>query len=100
MLLGGVSLNTSSGNTGIGSNNELPIHPCAAEVRFITIMIDLHPQYVNDARGARVAVVIPADEFQAVLEDLEDIWDLERAKAASTGTVPWEKVKADLATMP
>jgi len=66
-------------------------------------MIELHPQYVNDGRGARVAVVIPADEFQAVLddlEDLEDIRDLERAKAASTGTVPWEQVKADLAAMP
>jgi len=68
-----------------------------------TIMIDLHPQYVNDARGTRVAVVIPADEYQAVLddlEDLEDIRDLEQAKAASTGTVPWEQVKADLAAMP
>jgi hypothetical protein len=68
-----------------------------------TIMIDLHPQYVNDARGARVAVVIPADEYQAVLddlEDLEDIRDLERAQAASAGTVPWEQVKADLAAMP
>ncbi len=67
------------------------------------IMIDLHPQYVNDARGARVAVVIPADEFQAVLddlEDLEDIRDLERAKASSSGTVPWEQVKADLAKLP
>ena len=66
-------------------------------------MIDLHPHYVNDARGARVVVVISADEFQAVLEDLEDlegIRDLERAKAASTGTVPWKKVKADLAAMP
>ena len=51
-------------------------------------------------RGKNVAAVVPLEDF-ALLEELEDRIDLEDARAAlaevkKKGTLPWEKVKADL----
>ena len=51
-------------------------------------------------RGKNVAAVVPVEDF-ALLEELEDRLDLEAARAAlrgvkKKGTIPWEKIKADL----
>jgi len=51
-------------------------------------------------RGKNVAAVVPLEDF-ALLEKLEDEMDLRDARAAlrevrKKGTIPWEKVKADL----
>jgi len=51
-------------------------------------------------RGRNVAAVVSLDDF-ALLEELEDRIDLEEARAAlaevkKKGTIPWEKIKADL----
>jgi len=51
-------------------------------------------------RGKEVAAVVPIEDVK-LLEDLEDRIDLEEARAAlaetkSKGTIPWEKIKADL----
>lgn len=44
-----------------------------------------------------VAALVPLDDL-ALLEELEDRMDLEAAREAlkEPGTIPWEKVKADL----
>jgi hypothetical protein len=47
-----------------------------------------------------VAAVVPIEDVK-LLEELEDRIDLEEARAAlletkSKGTIPWEKIKADL----
>ena len=51
-------------------------------------------------RGKNVAAIVPLEDF-AFLEELEDRMDLEEARAAleeakKKGTIPWEKIKADL----
>lgn len=51
-------------------------------------------------RGKAVAAVVPMEDVK-FLEKLEDRLDLEDAmdalaKAKEEGTVPWEKIKADL----
>lgn len=33
----------------------------------------LHPQYITDEAGKRVSVVLPMDEYESLLEDLEDL---------------------------
>lgn len=33
----------------------------------------LHPQYITDEAGKRVSVVIPVAEYEALLEDIEDL---------------------------
>jgi prevent-host-death family protein len=51
-------------------------------------------------RGKNVAAVVSIEDY-ALLEKLEDRMDLEDARAAlaevkKKGTIPWEKIKADL----
>jgi len=39
-------------------------------------MITVHPQYVVDAAQTRTAVLIPAAEWEEILEALEDLDDI------------------------
>jgi hypothetical protein len=57
-------------------------------------MSKLHVQYVTDAEGNRVSVLLPLDDFEAILEDLQDLQDALAAR--DEPTVPWESVKAEL----
>ncbi len=34
---------------------------------------DLHPQFLTDGKGERLSVVLPIEEFNGLLEDLEDL---------------------------
>lgn len=34
---------------------------------------ELHPEYVTDADGNKRAVILPIDEYQELLEDLDDL---------------------------
>lgn len=43
----------------------------------------LHPQYLTDADGARVAVVLPLAEFEALMEDIAQL-----RRTAVNGDVP------------
>jgi len=54
----------------------------------------IHPQYVTDEDGRRVSVLVPLDEFEALLEDLEDLRDALAARDEPTEC--WESVKAEL----
>jgi PHD/YefM family antitoxin component YafN of YafNO toxin-antitoxin module len=33
----------------------------------------MHPQYITDATGKRVSIVLPLSEYEALMEDLEDL---------------------------
>ena len=33
----------------------------------------LHPQYITDADGHKTSVVLPIEEFQELMEDIEDL---------------------------
>jgi len=48
-------------------------------------------------KGKKVAAVVPIEDV-TLLEKLEDLMDLEDARKAlkEPGSIPWEKVKADL----
>ncbi len=39
-------------------------------------MIAVHPQYIKDANGEKSLVVISAKEFDAMMEELEDMEDV------------------------
>jgi hypothetical protein len=49
---------------------------------------------MTDADGNRVSVVLPMDEFEALLDDLEDLRDALTVR--DEPTVPWESVRAEL----
>lgn len=51
-------------------------------------MIAIHPQYIKDAHGKESMVVLPAKEFEAIMESLEDLDDIVlyyQAKKEDTG---------------
>ena len=39
----------------------------------MTMPINLHPQYITNDNGEKVSVVIDMQEFQTMLEDIEDL---------------------------
>jgi len=39
----------------------------------MTMPKNLHPQYITDDSGEKVSVVIDMQEFEAMLEDIEDL---------------------------
>jgi PHD/YefM family antitoxin component YafN of YafNO toxin-antitoxin module len=39
-------------------------------------MLDIHPQYINDAEGNKSLVVLPAAEFETIMEELEELEDI------------------------
>ena len=39
-------------------------------------MPTLHPQYIKDANGHKSFVILPAKEFDLLLEELEDLEDV------------------------
>jgi len=39
-------------------------------------MLTIHPQYIKDAEGNKSLVVLPAIEFDKLMEELEDIEDV------------------------
>ena len=38
-------------------------------------MVDLHPQYINDTKGNKSMVVLSIQEFESLMEELEDLED-------------------------
>jgi PHD/YefM family antitoxin component YafN of YafNO toxin-antitoxin module len=58
-------------------------------------MITVHPQYVVDAAQTRTAVLIPAAEWEEILEALEDLDDIrtyDMAKAEEQEAVPFPQI--------
>jgi hypothetical protein len=55
---------------------------------------DLQTQYITDENGKKIAVILPIEEFEELLEDIEDIAVLlERRDEPS---IPFEEVIAKL----
>lgn len=57
------------------------------------------PEFVVDGRGKRVAVLLPIEEYEELIEALEqrdDIRAIEEAEAEGGEPIPWEEVKAEL----
>ena len=59
-------------------------------------MLLIHPQYIKDADGNKSLVVLPAKEFDSMMEDLEELEDsrlYDDAKKNDTG----ERVSMEVA---
>jgi PHD/YefM family antitoxin component YafN of YafNO toxin-antitoxin module len=51
-------------------------------------MTVLHPQYITDLNGNKSMVILPVREFDAIMEELEDLEDVrlyDEAKKNDTG---------------
>ena len=48
-------------------------------------MLTIHPQYIKDANGEKSLVVLPAKEFDLLMEELEDIKLYDEAKKEDKG---------------
>jgi PHD/YefM family antitoxin component YafN of YafNO toxin-antitoxin module len=51
-------------------------------------MLSVHPQYIKDANGNNTLVVLSAQEFDTIIEELEELEDIrlyDEAKKEDTG---------------
>lgn len=51
-------------------------------------MLTLHPQYIKDTNGNKSMVILPAQEFDNLIEELEELEDIrlyDEAKKNDTG---------------
>lgn len=51
-------------------------------------MLTVHPQYITDANGEKSLVILPAKEFETLMEELEELEDIrlyDEAKKEDTG---------------
>jgi hypothetical protein len=62
-------------------------------------MINLKERYVVDANGDRVAVVLEIEDFQKLLEELEELDAIrayDAAKASKDHSLPFEQAIAEI----
>ena len=55
---------------------------------------NLHSQYVSDSDGQKIAVILPIEEYNELLEDLADLAII--AERRDEPTIPHEEVVAEL----
>jgi hypothetical protein len=54
-------------------------------------MHTLHPQYITDNEGKKISVVLPIKDFNAMMEDLEELEDIQlydEAKKSNEPSIP------------
>jgi hypothetical protein len=54
-------------------------------------MLTIKPQYITDANGNKLSVILPIKDFQALVEELEDLYDqrlYDEAKADKEPSIP------------
>jgi hypothetical protein len=57
------------------------------------------PEFLTNAKGERIKVVIDIDEYEKILEELEDLEDLravDERKAAGEIPIPFEEAMAEI----
>ncbi len=62
-------------------------------------MIVVHPEYVVDARQKRKAVLLPYDEWEKILEAIEEVADIQAydaAKASPSDAVDFEEAVKEI----
>lgn len=45
-------------------------------------MLEVHPRFITDTDGKKVSVILSMEEFEALLEELDDIEDVKLFDAA------------------
>jgi hypothetical protein len=54
-------------------------------------MRTIHPQYITDDKGKKLSVVLPIEEYQTILDELEELEDVrlyDEAKASDEPSIP------------
>lgn len=54
-------------------------------------MVTVHPQYVTDSNGKKISVIIPLDEYNTLMEELEELEDIrlyDEAKKVNEVSIP------------
>ncbi len=54
-------------------------------------MLILHPQYITDQTGKKISVVLPVEDFEAILEELEELEDIklyDESKKSQESSIP------------
>lgn len=62
-------------------------------------MIKVHPKYVYDEKDKKVGVVLSLDDFEHLIDELEDLHDfklINKRKASKEKVYTLEQVKAEL----
>lgn len=62
-------------------------------------MVSLHPEYVVDEKDKRRAVVLPVEEWEKVIDELEELEDIRLYDAAKQDTgeaVPFEQAVKEI----
>lgn len=57
-------------------------------------MVSIKPQYITDAKGNKLSVILTIEEFDAIMEqiaELEDIMLYEQAKKNDDASIPIEE---------
>ncbi|MES2764433.1 MAG: hypothetical protein V4642_01085 [Bacteroidota bacterium] len=60
-------------------------------------MVSLHPQYITDTAGNKVSVVLSMQEFQKIMDELEELDDIrlyDEAKNDNDTLIPLEEAFA------
>ncbi len=39
----------------------------------MTMPVEIHPQYITNENGEKLSVVLPVNEFEQMIEDIEDL---------------------------
>ena len=55
---------------------------------------ELHPKYVKDSKGQQTAVILPIEEYNGLLEDLDDLAAV--AERIAEPTIPHAQVVKEL----
>ena len=50
-------------------------------------MFNLNPKYITDSKGKKISVILPIKEYEAIIEELEDLEDVRRYDEAKKGKV-------------
>jgi hypothetical protein len=51
-------------------------------------MLTLHPQFITDNSGKKISVVLPMKDFQAIIEELEELEDIKLYDDAKNSNEP------------
>lgn len=56
-------------------------------------LLTIHPQYITDQKGKKISVVIPIDEYERIVEELEELEDIQlydESKADKDAPIPMD----------
>lgn len=57
-------------------------------------MIAIHPQYITDHSGKKISAVLPINEFESILDELEELEDIklyDESKKDPSSAIPQNK---------